>query len=176
MNQTSIEGTSQEKRLYDLIWKRTAACQMADAEIEKTTVNITIENEGDASLAKNADNNAPMFVAQGEVVKFDGFIKVYRETREEDEQQDEDYTHMLPAMEDGQELQRREISATERFTQGPSRYTEATLVHKLEELGIGRPSTYAPTISTIQQREYVHKGDKKGEERSYTVEIGRAHV
>ena len=176
MNQTSIEGTSQEKRLYDLIWKRTAACQMADAEIEKTTVNITIENEGDASLAKNADNNAPMFVAQGEVVKFDGFIKVYRETREEDEQQDEDYTHMLPAIEDGQELQRREISATERFTQGPSRYTEATLVHKLEELGIGRPSTYAPTISTIQQREYVHKGDKKGEERSYTVDVLKGKV
>ena len=175
MNQTSIEGTSQEKRLYDLIWKRTAACQMADAEIEKTTVNIAINTPDNAFDSKKATDSTPMFVAQGEVVKFDGFIKVYRETRDEDEQ-DEDYTRMLPAMAEGQELQRREIAATERFTQGPSRYTEATLVHKLEELGIGRPSTYAPTISTIQQREYVYKGDKKGEERTYTVDVLKGKV
>ncbi|MBR7030143.1 MAG: type I DNA topoisomerase [Prevotella sp.] len=158
MNQTEIEGTAQEKRLYELIWKRTIASQMADAEIEKTTVNINISTTDD------------VFVAQGEVVKFDGFIKVYRESVDDEEPQDE-YAHILPPLKKGQELTRREIQATERFTQGPQRYTEASLVHKLEELGIGRPSTYAPTISTIQQREYVQKGDKKGEERTYTVDI-----
>ena len=158
MDQTEIEGTAQEKRLYELIWKRTIASQMADAEIEKTTVNINISTVDD------------QFVAQGEVVKFDGFIKVYRESVDDEEQQDE-YAHILPPLKKGQELIRREIQATERFTQGPQRYTEASLVHKLEELGIGRPSTYAPTISTIQQREYVQKGDKKGEERTYTVDI-----
>ena len=158
MDKTEIEGTVQEKRLYDLIWKRTIASQMADAEIEKTTVNINIST---------ADEQ---FVAQGEVVKFDGFIKVYRESVDDEEQQDE-YSHILPPLEEGQELIRREIQAVERFTQGPQRFTEASLVHKLEELGIGRPSTYAPTISTIQQREYVQKGDKKGEERQYTVDV-----
>ena len=158
MNQVTIDGTAQEKRLYDLIWKRTVACQMADADIEKTTVTISINTTDE------------QFVAQGEVVKFDGFLKVYRESLEEDENQD-DFSHVLPPMKKGDILQRREISATERFTQGPLRYTEASLVHKLEELGIGRPSTYAPTISTIQQREYVQKGDKKGEERKYTIDI-----
>ena len=158
MDQQEIEGTAQEKRLYDLIWKRTIASQMADAEIEKTTVNI------------NISTHSEQFVAQGEVVKFDGFIKVYRESVDDEEQQDE-YAHILPPLKKGQELTRREISATERFTTGPQRYTEASLVHKLEELGIGRPSTYAPTISTIQQREYVQKGDKKGEERFYTVDV-----
>ena len=158
MDKTEIEGTAQEKRLYELIWKRTIASQMADAEIEKTTVNINISTTDE------------QFVAQGEVVKFDGFIKVYRESVDDEEQQD-DYAHILPPLKKGQELTRREIQATERFTQGPQRYTEASLVHKLEELGIGRPSTYAPTISTIQQREYVQKGDKKGEERTYTVDI-----
>ena len=158
MDQTEIEGTAQEKRLYELIWKRTIASQMADAEIEKTTVDIHISTTDD------------LFVAQGEVVKFDGFIKVYRESVDDEEPQDE-YAHILPPLKKGQELVRREIQATERFTQGPQRYTEASLVHKLEELGIGRPSTYAPTISTIQQREYVQKGDKKGEERTYTVDI-----
>jgi DNA topoisomerase-1 len=153
MNKTSIEGSIQEKKLYDLIWKRTAASQMADAEIEKTTVDITSG-----------------FIAQGEVVKFDGYLKVYRESSDDDEQEGE-FSHVLPPMTKGQELTRREIQAAERFTQGPQRYTEASLVHKLEELGIGRPSTYAPTISTIQQREYVVKGDKKGEERMYTVDI-----
>ena len=164
MNQTEIEGTSQEKRLYDLIWKRTAASQMADAEIEKTTVDIAIKENGSLSPL------AAKFVAQGEVVKFDGFIKVYKESVDDEESQD-DYSHTLPPLKEGMELTRREILATERFTQGPQRYTEASLVHKLEELGIGRPSTYAPTISTIQQREYVQKGDKKGEEREYTVDI-----
>ena len=156
MDQVEIDGTAQEKRLYELIWKRTIASQMADAEIEKTTVNIQISNTNE------------MFVAQGEVVKFDGFIKVYRESSDDDEQQDE-FGHILPPMKKDQELTRREILATERFSVGPQRYTEASLVKKMEELGIGRPSTYAPTISTIQQRDYVQRGDKKGEERSYTL-------
>ncbi|MDE7456176.1 MAG: type I DNA topoisomerase [Prevotella sp.] len=157
MDRPEIEGTAQERKLYDLIWKRTIASQMADAEIEKTTVNIAVSGSNE------------QFVAQGEVVKFDGFIKVYRESVDEEEQQDEE-SHVLPPLKEGMELTRREVQATERFSQGPLRYTEASLVHKLEELGIGRPSTYAPTISTIQQREYVHKGDKKGEERIYTID------
>jgi len=158
MEQTAIEGTSQEKRLYDLIWKRTTASQMADAQIEKTTVNISISGLGDYS-----------FIAQGEVVKFEGFLKVYRESVDEEDDNADEFAHVLPPLKKGDQLTRREISATERYSQGPQRYTEASLVHKLEELGIGRPSTYAPTISTIQQREYVVKGDKKGEERSYAV-------
>ena len=157
MSETSIDGTSQEKRLYELIWKRTIASQMADAQIEKTTVTISI------------DDTDEKFVANGEVITFDGFIKVYRESTD-DEDNSEDSTHILPVMQEGDELQRREITATERFSAAPLRYTEASLVKKLEDLGIGRPSTYAPTISTIQQREYVQKGDKKGEERSYTVD------
>ena len=157
MNETSIDGTSQEKRLYELIWKRTIASQMADAQIEKTTINIHI------------DNAEEKFVANGEVITFDGFIKVYRESTD-DEDGTEDATHILPAMKEGDELQRREITATEKFSAAPLRYTEASLVKKLEDLGIGRPSTYAPTISTIQQREYVQKGDKKGVERSYTID------
>ena len=163
MDQATIEGTVQEKRLYELIWKRTIASQMADAEMEKTTVEIKI------------DNNSLQFVAQGEVIKFDGFLKVYRESSDDDDQT-EDTGHVLPPIAEGQELTRREISATERYSLGPQRYTEASLVHKLEELGIGRPSTYAPTISTIQQREYVHKGDKKGEEREYTVDTLKGKV
>ena len=158
MNEVQIEGTAQEKKLYELIWKRTAASQMADAQIEKTTVNI------DISITEEK------FVASGEVVVFDGFLKVYRESTDDDDNGTEDSLHTLPAMRKGDELQRREVTATERFSQGPNRYTEASLVHKLEELGIGRPSTYAPTISTIQQREYVQKGDKKGEERTYTID------
>jgi DNA topoisomerase-1 len=156
MDQQTIEGTAQEKRLYELIWKRTVASQMADAEIEKTTVNISI------SGAKQE------FVAQGEVIVFDGFIKVYHESH--DDESSQEVFSSLPELKEDQELTRREITATERFSLGPQRYTEASLVHKLEELGIGRPSTYAPTISTIQQREYVAKGDKKGEEREYTVD------
>ena len=157
MSETSIDGTSQEKRLYELIWKRTIASQMADAQIEKTTINIHI------------DNTTEKFVANGEVVAFDGFLKVYRESTDEDDNA-EDSTHILPAMKEGDELQRREIIATEKFSLAPARYTEASLVKKLEDLGIGRPSTYAPTISTIQQREYVVKGDKQGVERNYTVD------
>ncbi|OFP30856.1 DNA topoisomerase I [Prevotella sp. HMSC069G02] len=158
MSQAEIDGTAQEKRLYELIWKRTAASQMADALIDKTTVTIDIAG----SQAK--------FIANGEVVTFDGFLKVYRESTDEDDNNQEEATHMLPIMQVGNVLERREITSTERFSMGPIRYTEASLVHKLEELGIGRPSTYAPTISTIQQREYVQKGDKKGEERTYTVD------
>ncbi len=157
MDRPEIEGTQQERKLYELIWKRTIASQMADAEIEKTTVEIA------------APSLSSKFVAQGEVVKFDGFIKVYRESVDDEDSQEEE-SHMLPPMKEGMPLTRREIQATERFSQGPLRYTEASLVHKLEELGIGRPSTYAPTISTIQQREYVQKGDRKGEERSYTID------
>ena len=158
MSKQDIEGTAQERRLYDLIWKRTAASQMADADIEKTTVEISLSTGGDA-----------LFVATGEVVKFDGFLKVYRESTDDEQAESEEH-NLLPTMKEGDLLTRQEITATERFSQGPIRYTEASLVHKLEELGIGRPSTYAPTISTIQQREYVHKGDKKGEERTFTVD------
>lgn len=158
MEQVKIDGTPQEKRLYDLIWKRTIASQMADANIEKTVANISVSTSSE------------MFVAQGEVVTFDGFLKVYRESIDDDDAQDDNAPHMLPPISEGMSLARREIIATERFTQGPQRYTEASLVSKLEELGIGRPSTYAPTISTIQQREYVYKGDRKGEERTYTID------
>ena len=158
MDQVQIEGTAQEKRLYDLIWKRTIACQMADADIEKTTITIKMNTTKEE------------FIAQGEVITFDGFIKVYKESVDDDEN-NEEFGSILPQTKKGDQLTRREIQATEKFSQGPQRYTEATLVHKLEELGIGRPSTYAPTISTIQQREYVQKGDKKGEEREYTILI-----
>ena len=164
MNKTSIEGTNQEKRLYDLIWKRTIASQMADAKIDKTTVNIAIED------AEGKTKEHLLFVATGEVIAFDGFLKVYRESTD-DENDADDFSHALPAMRQGDELERRDIISTERYSMGPSRYTEASLVHKLEELGIGRPSTYAPTISTIQQREYVQKGDRKGEERKYVVDV-----
>ena len=157
MNQQQIDGTQQEKRLYELIWKRTVASQMADAQIEKTTVTIDMTG---------ADEK---FVATGEVVVFDGFLKVYRESTDE-ENSSSTPSPTLPVMQQGDTLERREVTSTERFSQGPARYTEASLVHKLEELGIGRPSTYAPTISTIQQREYVQKGDRKGEERLYTVD------
>ncbi len=163
IDQVKIEGTVQERRLYDLIRKRTIASQMADAELEKTQVNINISGASE------------QFIAQGEVVKFDGFLKVYTESRD-DEQNEEDNSHQLPALTVGQELARREITSTERYPQSPLRYTEASLVKKLEELGIGRPSTYAPTISTIQQRDYVQKGDKKGEERPYVIDTLRGNV
>lgn len=163
IDNVSIDGTSQEKRLYDLIWKRTIASQMADAQIEKTTVNISLETED----GKNQTDL--QFVANGEVIAFEGFLKVYHESSD-DEEGGEEFSHALPAMHEGEELERREIVSTERYSQGPGRYTEASLVRKLEELGIGRPSTYAPTISTIQQREYVQKGDRKGEERKYVVD------
>lgn len=163
MENVSIEGTSQEKRLYDLIWKRTIASQMADAQIEKTTVNIALSSEDGSSQTDL------QFVANGEVVAFEGFLKVYFESTD-DEEGNEELSHALPVIHEGELLERREIVSTERYSQGPNRYTEASLVRKLEELGIGRPSTYAPTISTIQQREYVQKGDRKGEERKYAVD------
>lgn len=157
MDQTEIDGTPQEKRLYDLIWKRTIASQMADAELEKTTVSI------------QSDKSQYTFVATGEVIKFDGFLKVYRETRDEDTEANDTESGLLPPLSIGETLNRKEVTATQRFSQHPPRYNEASLVKKLEELGIGRPSTYAPTISTIQQREYVTKGDKSGEEKEQTT-------
>ena len=173
MEKTEIEGTQQERKLYELIWKRTAASQMADAEIEKTTVTISIEHPEDQKM--NAIVNGQTFIAQGEVVRFNGFLKVYRESVDDEDLKD-DENHTLPPLQEGMVLTRREIQATERYSQGPQRYTEASLVHKLEELGIGRPSTYAPTISTIQQREYVHKGDQKGEERYYTIDTLKGKI
>ena len=175
MEQSTIEGSTQEKRLYDLIWKRTLASQMADAEMEKTTVEIKIMGTADDKAQSPGLQVPASFVATGEVIKFDGFLKVYRESSDDEDQQEEG-SHILPPLTEGQELVRREITATQRFTQGPQRYSEASLVHKLEELGIGRPSTYAPTISTIQQREYVQKGDKKGEERAYTIDTLKGKV
>ena len=170
MSNTAIEGTAQERRLYDLIWKRTAASQMAEAQIEKTTVSIACTQDNKEGGITTFDEH---FVANGEVVKFDGFIKVYRESTDDDAEQQDEFAHNLPPIKEGDVLTRREITSTERYSQGPTRYTEASLVHKLEELGIGRPSTYAPTISTIQQREYVVKGDKKGEERPYVIDTLR---
>ncbi|MBR2638616.1 MAG: type I DNA topoisomerase [Bacteroidaceae bacterium] len=154
MENTSIEGSMPEKRLYELIWKRTIASQMAEAQVEKTTVNISISGHDE------------YFVATGEVTVFDGFLHVYRESTDEESNPD---TSVLPAVNSGEKAEAIEIQATERFTQQPPRYTEASLVRKLEELGIGRPSTYAPTISTIQQREYVEKGNKTGTTRKYNI-------
>ena len=154
MANSTIEGTVPEKRLYELIWKRTIASQMADALVEKTTVNI--------SISGHSEN----FVATGEVTVFDGFLQVYRESTDDEVAGD---SAAIPAVHKGDTLTAKEIVATERFTQHPPRYTEASLVRKLEELGIGRPSTYAPTISTIQQRGYVEKGNKSGVSRKYDV-------
>lgn len=155
INKTEINGTAQENRLYSLIWKRTIASQMADAEIEKTTVDICADSE-------------TRFVATGEVIKFDGFLSVYIESRDDDSE-NADATTRLPAMAIGDHLKAVEIQAVQRFTQQPPRYTEASLVKKMEELGIGRPSTYAPTISTIQQREYVEKGERPGSKRDFVT-------
>lgn len=157
ISEQTIEGTVQERRLYDLIWKRTVASQMAESEIEKTVVTIDI------------DGQEEKFIADGEVITFDGFLKVYHESTD-DENQDNEGGNTLPALNAGDHLERKTITSTEKYSQGPVRYTEASLVKKLEELGIGRPSTYAPTISTIQQREYVVKGDKAGEERQYVTD------
>ncbi len=157
MDRQTIEGTSTERRLYELIWKRTLASQMADAQIEKTTVTIS------------KSGTPYTFTAIGEVVAFDGFLRVYRETIDDDAQDDKQGGNMLPPLQRGQQLQYSEIQATERYTQAPRRYNEASLVHKLEELGIGRPSTYAPTISTIQNRNYVAKEDCAGKERTINV-------
>lgn len=155
-NQHNIEGDVQALRLYDLIWKRTVASQMADAQIEKTTATINVST---------ADLN---FIAQGEVLKFEGFLKVYLETKD-DETEDESTEGILPPLKTGETLSMQEISGTERFTHHPARYTEASLVKKLEELGIGRPSTYAPTISTIQKRGYVVKEDRTGSPRNFNL-------
>ena len=154
MENSSIEGSIPEKRLYELIWKRTIASQMSDAIVEKTVANISISGHEEH------------FVATGEVTQFDGFLHVYKESSDDDVSQD---TAALPPLSEGENLKAIEITATERFTQHPPRYTEASLVRKLEELGIGRPSTYAPTISTIQQREYVEKGNKAGTTRTYGI-------
>lgn len=156
MQNETIEGTAQEIKLYDLIWKRTLASQMADAEVEKTTITIGMNGE------KN------LFQAVGEVITFDGFLRVYKESYD-DEHDQEDEVSLLPALTISQRLENKEIKAIERFTQPMPRFTEASLVRKLEELGIGRPSTYAPTISTVQQRGYVEKGNKDGEPREYII-------
>jgi DNA topoisomerase I len=156
MSREDISGTPQERKLYNLIWKRTLASQMADAQLEKTTAVISVSG------------SEYQFAATGEVVKFDGFLRLYRESVEENENDSEE-SGLLPPMSEGQVLQRQIITAQERFTQAPARYSEASLVHKLEELGIGRPSTYAPTISTIQKREYVAKGESEGKARSFVM-------
>lgn len=156
MSNETVEGTAQEQKLYDLIWKRTIASQMADAELEKTTATIIISNSSEK------------FVATGEVIIFDGFLRVYKESYDEDHEQ-EDESRLLPPLSKGEKLERKEILATQRFTLCPPRYTEASLVRKLEELGIGRPSTYAPTISTVQQRGYVEKGNSEGVKRPYDI-------
>ena len=168
MDQHEIQGTMQERRLYELIWKRTIASQMADAEIEKTIITIVPTN------SKEETENC--FVASAEVVTFDGFLRVYRESFDDENTEEQESTTIDAQLTEGQLLNYKEIQAIERFSQCPLRYTEASLVKKLEELGIGRPSTYAPTISTIQQREYVQKGDKKGEKRNYkqfTLKAGK---
>jgi DNA topoisomerase-1 len=153
MTSASTQGTSGEQKLYELIWKRTLASQMADAQVEKTTI-------------KTQTKASPFnFVSKGEVIKFEGFLKVYFEsTDDETEETDEG---LLPAVTEGQEVKYTEIEATERFSQHPARYTEASLIKKLEELGIGRPSTYAPTVTTIIKRGYVVKEDRDGETRNY---------
>lgn len=157
MHRTTISGTGQEKKLYELIRKRTLACQMADARLERTIVTVGVEGRTE------------QFNIEGEVVKFDGFLRVYRESRGDDDTAenltDSQDSGLLPPISQGDRLSRLSIKSRERFTMAPPRYSEASLVHQLEELGIGRPSTYAPTISTIQQREYVRKGDSEGEPR-----------
>ena len=153
----TIDGTPQEKKLYELIWRRAVASQMADAEIEKTTVDIAVVTAGKAPLPD-------AFRAEGEVVKFDGFLNVWNS----DGATQKDFVE-LPLMTAGETLEPVEITATERFTQPPARYSEASLVKKMEDLGIGRPSTYAPTISTIQARDYVKRGEKEGTRREYEV-------
>ncbi|MDR1737759.1 MAG: type I DNA topoisomerase [Candidatus Symbiothrix sp.] len=156
LNNQKIKGTAIEQRLYELIWKRTVASQMADAELERTTVNIGI------------DGKEEKFILQGELIKFDGFLRVYLEDTD-DENTDENTAAILPPMKIGEQLRLSEADAQEKLTQRPFRYTEASLVRKLEELGIGRPSTYAPTISTIQQRGYVEKGNKDGEKKPFVT-------
>jgi DNA topoisomerase-1 len=157
MSAPEISGNAQEKKLYDLIFKRTIACQMADAELERTTITINISNHQEEK-----------FVAIGEIITFDGFLHVYMESVDEDSENELE-NGLLPPVDKDEALSLKDIVATERFTQRPPRYTEASLVHRMEELGIGRPSTYAPTIHTIQNREYVVRVDKEGTERSYNI-------
>jgi DNA topoisomerase-1 len=157
MSAPEISGNTQEKKLYDLIFKRTIASQMADAELERTTITINISNKEDEK-----------FVASGEIITFDGFLHVYMESIDEDSENEQE-NGLLPPVKKNEALSLKDIVATERFTQRPPRYTEASLVHRLEELGIGRPSTYAPTIQTVQNREYVIRGDKEGVERNYNI-------
>ncbi|KAF0198232.1 MAG: DNA topoisomerase I [Bacteroidetes bacterium] len=161
MNNPEIKGDDSQRRLYDLIWKRTIASQMSDAELERTNVTILVTPTG-SSKGKYLDEK---FIAKGEVIKFDGFLKVYMESTD-DESSDSDEA-ILPPIKAGQNLDLAEMIATQKFTQQPARYTEASLVKKMEELGIGRPSTYAPTISTIQKREYVVKEDRAGIKREF---------
>ncbi|MDR0660322.1 MAG: type I DNA topoisomerase [Prevotellaceae bacterium] len=155
MENQQIDGTAQEKRLYELIWKRTMASQMSEASLEKTIVDI------------NVSTAEEKFQATGEVLLFDGFLKVYMESHDDESEENEENASLLPPLKKRQQLLVNEILATQRFSQRPPRYTEAVLVKKLEELGIGRPSTYAPTISTIIKREYVLKEDRPGVERKY---------
>ncbi|MFA6887026.1 MAG: DNA topoisomerase, partial [Fermentimonas sp.] len=155
INEHEVSGTAQEQKLYNLIWKRTIASQMADAELERTTANISVSN---------TDGR---FVANGEVIKFDGFLRVYLEGTDDENGESEE--GLLPPVKKGEKLDMLEVNATERFTQRPARYSEAALVRKMEELGIGRPSTYAPTISTIINREYVEKKSTDGDLREYNV-------
>ena len=155
LDQHTVKGTADERKLYELIWKRTIASQMADAQVERTNVNIGVSTNG------------KQFVATGEVVLFDGFLKVYRESY--DDMPTEDAAALLPPVEVGMPLDMEKMEAQQRFTRAPFRYNEASLVKKMEELGIGRPSTYAPTISTIQKREYVTKGDIKGNALEFQI-------
>ena len=157
MDHQTIEGSMPEQRLYELIWKRTIASQMADALIEKTQVEISISGEDEMK-----------FIASGEVIKFDGFLKVYIESNDEEGESDNEGNNRLPTLDNGQMLELNAADAVERYALHPQRYTEASLVKKMEELGIGRPSTYAPTISTIQAREYVTKSDRPAEKRDIT--------
>ena len=164
LDHETVSGTAQEKKLYELIWKRTIACQMADAELEKTTVTIDIST------------SAEKFVASGEVIVFDGFLKVYMESTDDDHN-GQNGQELIPPLQVSDPLVNLFIQATERFTQKPPRFTEASLVKRLEELGIGRPSTYAPTISTIQNRNYVVREDRQGTERSYyQMELSKGQI
>jgi DNA topoisomerase-1 len=155
MSNKTVDASRQEQRLYELIWKRTAASQMADAKLEKTTVSISISNSPE------------QFTASGEVLIFDGFLKLYIESTDDESENDDDSKNMIPPLKANEKLSYNRIEAIERFTQKPARFTEASLVKQLEELGIGRPSTYAPTISTVQNRGYVVKEDRPGSERNF---------
>merc|ERR1712110_684307 len=154
MGKHSVNIDRDQARLYELIWKRAIASQMSEAKLERTNVQIA------------SSNHPSNFTANGEVIKFDGFLKVYLEGTDDEDQEE---SGILPPLKEGESLDNHWITATERFTRAPYRYTEASLVKKLEELGIGRPSTYAPTITTIQNRKYIEKGNVEGVEREYDL-------